>query len=76
MLRYHQYRVPQACDSASGDRVGCFQSEVAATGRQIGFIFPVGNMQGYFNLKGYWEFAAENGPLVRTKELRDMKNKR
>jgi hypothetical protein len=35
---------------------------VAATGRQIGFIFPVGNMQGYFNLKGYWEFAAENRP--------------
>jgi hypothetical protein len=35
---------------------------VAATGRQIGFIFPVGNMQGHFNLKGYWEFAAENRP--------------
>jgi len=35
---------------------------VASTGRQIGFIFPVGNMQGYFNLKGYWEFAAENRP--------------
>jgi len=26
---------------------------MAATGGQIGFIFPVGNMQGYFNLKGY-----------------------
>ena len=25
-------------------------------------MFPVGNMQGYFNLKGYWEFAAENRP--------------
>jgi len=35
---------------------------VAATGRRIGFIFPFGNMQGYFNLKGYWEFAAENRP--------------
>ena len=61
---------------ASGDRVGCFQSQVAATGRQIGFIFPVGNMQGYFNLKGYWELAAENLPSVRTKELRDMRSKR
>jgi hypothetical protein len=49
---------------------------VAATGRQIGFIFPVGNMQGYFNLKGYWELAAENLPSVRTKELRDMRSKR
>jgi hypothetical protein len=49
---------------------------VAATGRQIGFIFSVGNMQGYFNLKGYWELAAENRPLVRTKQLRDMRSKR
>jgi len=31
-------------------------------------------MQGYFNLKGYWEFAAENRPLARTKELRDMRS--
>jgi hypothetical protein len=63
------------CDSASDDRVGCFQSQVAATGRQIGFIFPVGNMQGHFNLKGYWEFAAENRPLARTRELSDMRSR-
>jgi hypothetical protein len=48
---------------------------VAATGRQIGLIFPVGNMQGHFNLKGYWEFAAENRPLARTKELSDMRSR-
>jgi hypothetical protein len=50
------------CDSGSGDHVGCFQSQVASIGPQIGFIFPVGNMQGYLNLKGYKEFAAENRP--------------
>jgi hypothetical protein len=50
------------CDSGSGDRVGCFQSQVVAVGPQIGFIFPVGNMQGYLNIKGYKEFAAENRP--------------
>jgi Putative MetA-pathway of phenol degradation len=41
------------CDSGSGDRVGCFQSQVASIGPQLGFIFPVGDMQGYINLKGY-----------------------
>jgi len=50
------------CDSGSGDRVGCFQSQVVGIGPQIGFIFPVGNLQGYLNLKGYGEFAAQNRP--------------
>ena len=50
------------CDSGSGDRVGCFQSQVVGVGPQIGFIFPVGEMQGYLNFKGYKEFAAENRP--------------
>lgn len=50
------------CDSGSGDRVGCFQSRVAGVGPQVGYIFPVGDMQGYLNLKAYGEFAAENRP--------------
>lgn len=50
------------CDSGFGDRVGCFRSQVAGAGPQIGFIFPVGDMQGYLNLKAYKEFAAENRP--------------
>ena len=48
------------CDGGSGDRVGCFQSQVFGIGPQIGFLFPVGDMQGYVNLKAYGEFAAEN----------------
>jgi hypothetical protein len=35
------------CDSGSGDRVGCFQSQVVGVGPQLGFIFPVGDLQGY-----------------------------
>jgi len=31
-------------------------------GPQIGFLFPVGDMQGYLNLKGYGEFDAANRP--------------
>ena len=50
------------CDSGSGDRVGCFQSQVVGIGPQIGFLFPVGDMQGYLNLKAYGEFAAEARP--------------
>jgi hypothetical protein len=50
------------CDSGSGATLGCFRSRVAGVGPQIGFMFPVGNMQGYLNIKGYKEFAAENRP--------------
>jgi hypothetical protein len=50
------------CDSGSGDRVGCFQSQVVGVGPQIGFLFPVGDMQGYLNFKAYGEFDAANRP--------------
>src|ERR1700737_3265378 len=33
------------CDSGSRDRVGCFQSQGVGVGPQIGFLFPVGDMQ-------------------------------
>jgi hypothetical protein len=50
------------CDRGSGDRVGCFQSQVMGVGPQVGFIFPVGAMEGYLNLRAYKEFEAENRP--------------
>jgi hypothetical protein len=51
------------CDSGAGDRVGCFESRVFGIGPQIGYIFPIGTThQGYFNVKGYKEFEAENRP--------------
>jgi hypothetical protein len=49
-------------DSGQAPILGDFKSRVLGVGPQIGFIFPVGNMQGYLNLKGYGEFAAENRP--------------
>jgi hypothetical protein len=50
------------CDSGAGDRVGCFRSRVAGVGPQIGFVIPMGYLQGYLNFKGYKEFDAENRP--------------
>jgi len=48
------------CDSGAGDKQGCFQSQVAGAGGQIGFTFPVDHVQGYVNLVSYKEFLAEN----------------
>jgi hypothetical protein len=50
------------CDSGTGDRVGCFQSRVVGVGPQFGYLFPVGDMQGYLNLKAYGEFDNANRP--------------
>jgi hypothetical protein len=37
--------------------LGDNRSQVAAVGPQIGYSFPIANMQGYLNVKSYWEFA-------------------
>ena len=42
--------------------LGGFRSRVFGIGPQLGYLFPVGDMQGYLNLKAYGEFAAENRP--------------
>jgi hypothetical protein len=41
---------------------GDFKSRVAAVGPQMGYFFPIGDAQGYVNLKAYSEFAAQNRP--------------
>jgi hypothetical protein len=50
------------CDSGSGDHVGCFQSRVVGLGPQVSYLFPIGDLQGYLNLKGYGEFDASDRP--------------
>ena len=50
------------CDSGSGDYVGCFRSQVLGVGPQVGFLFPIGGMQGYLNLKAYGEFDGSDRP--------------
>jgi hypothetical protein len=47
-------------DSGVGATLGPFKSRVFGIGPQFGYIFPVGDMQGYLNLRGYAEFGAEN----------------
>jgi hypothetical protein len=42
--------------------LGGFRSRVLGIGPQFGYIFPIGGMQGYLNLKGYGEFDAANRP--------------
>lgn len=49
-------------DSGSGATLGDYKSRVAGIGPQIGYLFPVGDMQGYLNLKAYKEFGAQNRP--------------
>jgi hypothetical protein len=51
-------------EQLTGDRgaplfLGENRSGVIGVGPQIGYLFPVGNMQGYLNLKAYWEFDAQ-----------------
>jgi hypothetical protein len=48
-------------DSGAGARLGAFESRVAGIGPQFGYLFPIGDkVQGYLNLKGYWEFDSQN----------------
>jgi hypothetical protein len=50
-------------DSGAPAVLDGFRSRVAGIGPQIGYIFPMGDgLQGYLNLKGFKEFAAQNRP--------------
>jgi len=47
-------------DTGSGNHVGSFKSRVAAVGPEVGYSFTAGGLQWYANLRGYWEFWAQN----------------
>jgi hypothetical protein len=49
-------------DSGAHPILGGFRSRVFGIGPQFGYLFPIGDMQGYINVKAYGEFAAENRP--------------
>jgi hypothetical protein len=49
-------------DRGSAPILGPIESRVVGVGPQLGYIFPVGNMQGYLNLKAYFEFDAHDRP--------------
>jgi hypothetical protein len=47
-------------DSGSGNRVGAFKSRVASVGPEVGYVFKFNGQPAYFNIRGYWEFWAQN----------------
>jgi hypothetical protein len=49
-------------DSGQNPILGGFRSRVFGVGPQIGYNFPVGDMQGFLGLRGYSEFGAANRP--------------
>lgn len=55
---YHQL----SADSGAAPFLAANISRVAGIGPQIGYIFPVGDNQGYVNLKSYYEFDADRRP--------------
>lgn len=55
---YHQL----TGDSGSGAVLGDFKSRVNAIGPQAGYLFKMRGHDAYLNLKGYWEFGADNRP--------------
>ena len=49
-------------DFGQNPALGGFRSRVFGIGPQIGYTFPVGDMQGFLGVKGYGEFDAANRP--------------
>ena len=47
-------------DSGAGAVLGDNKARVYAIGPQAGYFFPVGRSKGYVNVRGYWEFDAQN----------------
>jgi hypothetical protein len=47
-------------DRGSAPILGPIESRVFGVGPQLGYLFPVGSMQGYLNLKAYFEFDSHD----------------
>lgn len=47
-------------DTGTGAKLGAFKSRVAAIGPEVGYAFTIGGLPAYANLRGYWEFWAQN----------------
>ena len=60
LVGYFYYQITG--DSGAGAVLGDFKSSVNAIGPQVGYLFKMGEKQAYLNLKGYWEFGADNRP--------------
>jgi hypothetical protein len=51
-----------SADRGSAPILGPIESRVFGVGPQLGYLFPVGNMQGALNLKTYFEFDSHDRP--------------
>jgi hypothetical protein len=51
-----------SADSGQAPFLGSNESRVVGVGPQIGYLFPIGDKQGYLNLKGYYEFDGYRRP--------------
>ena len=49
-------------DTGPGAKLGGFRGMAVGLGPQLGFLFPVGDMQGYLNIKAYKDLEFENRP--------------
>jgi hypothetical protein len=47
-------------DSGSGARLGEFKSRIASVGPELGYAFTLRGLSAYANLRGYWEFGAQD----------------
>jgi len=47
-------------DRGSAPILGPIESRVFGAGPQVGYLFPIGNMQGYLNAKAYFEFDSHD----------------
>jgi hypothetical protein len=51
-----------SADSGQAAFLGSNKSRVIGVGPQIGYLFPIGDKQGYLNLKGYYDFDSYRRP--------------
>jgi hypothetical protein len=47
-------------DSGAGATLGDFKSRLFGAGPQVGYFFPFGGAKGVVNLRGNWEWGAQN----------------
>ena len=60
LVGYFYYQL--TADSGAGAVLGDFKSSVNGIGPQVGYLFKMGELDTYVNLKAYWEFGADNRP--------------
>jgi hypothetical protein len=53
-----------SADRGSAPILGAVDPRVLGVGPQLGYLFPVGNMQGFLNLKAYFEWDNHDRPAA------------